>query len=164
VTISRVTKKSEYRRLRFPVEYFLVIFNRRNSVRYAGGLIVPHKIQPQEYSRGGETDGMSHILGQLCYLYLNRNGVKRNVNVNRTNLDNNWNENCRFLLVRDYLLFTPPYLGGVCFSCCFSQPPSILPASTKGGEITANCLLSKALSSQASCKKYLSVSSLMLAF
>ena len=164
MTISRVTKKSEYRRLRFPIEYFLVIFNRRNSVEYAGGLIVPNKIQPQEYSRGGGIDGILHIFGKLCYLILNRNGDSPNVNVNRDNLDNNWNENVRFLLVREYLLFTPPYLGGVSFACCFSQPPSILPASTNGLEIIANCLLSKAFNSQASCVKYFRVSSLMLDF
>lgn len=52
-------------------------------------------------------------MGKLCCLYLNRNGDLRNVNVNRDNLNNNWNENCRFLLVRDYLLFTPPIKGGV---------------------------------------------------
>lgn len=39
-------------------------------------------------------------MGKLYYLYLNRNDDLRNVNVNRTNLDNYWNENCRFLLVR----------------------------------------------------------------
>ena len=82
-------------------------------MRYAGGLIVPNKIQPQEYSRDGGIDGISHIMGQLCYLYLNRNGDLRNVNVNRDNLDNNWNENVRFLLVRAFLLFTPPVMGGV---------------------------------------------------
>ena len=47
-------------------------------------------------------------MGKLCYLYLNRNDDLRNANVNRDNLDNYWNENVRFLLVRDFLLVTPP--------------------------------------------------------
>lgn len=101
-------------------------------------------------------------MGELYYLILNRNDDKRNVNVNRDNLDNNWNENCRFLLVRECLLFTPPYLGGVSFASCFCQPPSILPTSASGAEIAANFLLSKAFSSHAICRKHFRESSLLL--
>ncbi len=46
--------------------------------------------------------------GQLCYLYLNENDGKRNLNVNPDNPDNNWNDNVRFLAVRKYLLVIPP--------------------------------------------------------
>lgn len=34
---------------------------------------------------------------QLWYVYLNRNGSKRNVNVDQSNADNNWNEPVGFL-------------------------------------------------------------------
>ena len=77
--------------------------------------------------------------------------------------DNNFNANDCLLVPRNYLL-TPSYSGGVSFTSCFCQPPNIFPASTKGEEMAANCLLSKALSSQANCKKYLRVSNFILTF
>ena len=36
---------------------------------------------------------------QLYYLYLNSDGDKRKLNVNKNNPDNNWNDNVRFLVV-----------------------------------------------------------------
>jgi hypothetical protein len=36
---------------------------------------------------------------QLCYLYLNANDSKRELNVNKNNPDNNWNKSVVFLAV-----------------------------------------------------------------
>jgi hypothetical protein len=36
---------------------------------------------------------------QLYYLYLNADGDKRKLNVNKNNLDNNWNDSVQFLVV-----------------------------------------------------------------
>jgi hypothetical protein len=64
-------------------------------------LKIPNKIQLEEYSTGSAADGTTHkTTGQLWYLILNRNADKRNLNVNRYNLDNNWSEGYRFLVVR----------------------------------------------------------------
>jgi hypothetical protein len=41
----------------------------------------------------------STIGEQLYYLYLNADGDKRKLNVNRNNPDNYWNNNVRFLVV-----------------------------------------------------------------
>jgi len=49
-------------------------------------------------------DDPPRLLGQLWYLYLNENVDNRNLNVNRNNPDNNWNDNVRFLAVCKYLL------------------------------------------------------------
>lgn len=59
--------------------------------------------------------------GQLCYLYLNENDGKRDLNVNRNNPDDNWNENVRFLVVRKFLL-TYSSLSGKSFFCELSLP------------------------------------------
>jgi len=90
----------------------------------------------------------------------NRNDDKRNVNVNRNN--NDWNDNWWFGGVRKSLQ-APPALGGVSFCSCLLQPPSILPASPSGWLSAPNFWLSRALSSQAICTKYLRRSSFRLA-
>ncbi|MDP2709034.1 MAG: hypothetical protein Q8O93_03245 [bacterium] len=78
-------------------------------------------------------------------------------------LDNNFNDNARFVRPRYYLL-APPVIGGVSFISCLCQPPSILPISIKGADSSANFLLSIALSSQAICIKNLSRSNFNEAF
>lgn len=97
----------------------------------------------------------------VAYFYWDEKSQRWVLNFNWD--DNNFNGNDRLLVPRNYLL-TPPSAGGVSFTCCFSQPPNIFPTSTRGTEIAANCLLSKALRSQANCKKYLRVSNFMLTF
>ena len=93
--------------------------------------------------------------------YFNWNGKRWVLNFNW--LDNNFNDNDRFVRPRYYLL-TPPIIGGVYFISCLCQPPSILPISIKGDDSSANFLLSIALSSQAICIKNLSKSNFNEAF
>lgn len=45
--------------------------------------------------------------------YLNRDGTKRNLNLNWN--DNDWDAIFRFLVVRNSLCFSPPLIGGVFF-------------------------------------------------
>lgn len=96
--------------------------------------------------------------------YLNVNDDKRKLNLNW--FSNDWNAHYRFAAVRNSLFKTPLtyYVRGVSFANCLRQPPSIFPASVMGAEMVANFLLSIALISQVICRKYLSVSSLTLAF
>lgn len=67
------------------------------------------KYSPVEHSVGSGLDDLKHISGQLWYVYLNRNGSKRNVNVNQNNADNNWNESVGFLARQS--LYSPPLFG-----------------------------------------------------
>lgn len=168
MTASRIVKKSEYRRLRLPVEHFLTSLKKKIlGAKYWWALKPQIKYNPKSIQ--GVVDWK-----MLCIILLddnrNRNVAYFNWNeksqrwvLNFNWVDNNFNRNDRFVCPR-YCLLTPPYLGGVSFISCFCQPPNILPASTKGVEIAVNCLLSKAFNSQANCRKYLSVSSLILAF
>ena len=57
----------------------------------------PNKIQPREYSRGGGIDDILHTgsvwqnrNGNRNVPYLNRNGSKRNLNLNW--IENDWND------------------------------------------------------------------------
>ena len=69
---------------------------------------IPNTIQPKENSTGG---GMEDILyigsvwrnwnGDRNVPYLNRNGDRRNLNLNY--FSNRWNEDCRFAAVRKSL-------------------------------------------------------------
>ena len=60
-----------------------------------------HKIQLQEHSRGGGTDGTLYIIG----VAFNRWNDERKVNVNRN--DNDWNDNWWFGGVRNSFLSLP---------------------------------------------------------
>ena len=63
------------------------------------GFKTPSKIQPLAVLLGQWHGWCLRIYGQLWYLYLNENSGKRNLNVNRNNLDDNWNDNCRAVAV-----------------------------------------------------------------
>lgn len=63
--------------------------------------------------------------------YLYENDAKRKLNLNW--YDNDWNDNYRFLAVRNFL-YSLPFFGRVSFCNCFIQPPSILPISDSGSE------------------------------
>ena len=75
----------------------------------AGGLKAPNKIQPRDYSSGGDPDGFrygplgseTNVNGNrnVAYLWNDDNG--RNLNLNW--IDNDWNDNYRFLAVRKSL-------------------------------------------------------------
>ena len=75
----------------------------------AGGLNAPNKIQPRDYSSGGDPDGFrygplgseTNVNGNrnVAYLWNDDNG--RNLNLNW--IDNDWNDNYRFLAVRKSL-------------------------------------------------------------
>lgn len=93
--------------------------------------------------------------------YFNWNGKRWVLNFNW--LDNNFNDDDRFVRPRYYLL-TLPVIGGVSFVSCLCHPPSILPISAKGSASRENFLLSIALSSQAIRMKNLSRSSFKEAF
>jgi hypothetical protein len=168
VTTSRIAKKPEYRRLRFPVECFLANLKKKIlGARYWRALMPQIKYNPKSIQGVVDKTILCMILlddnrnRNVAYFYWNDKSQRWVLNFNW--VDNNFNRNDRFLVPRYYLL-TPPSVGGVSFTCCFSQPPSILPASTNGVEIVTNCLLSKAFNSQANCIKYFRVSSLMLDF
>ena len=63
----------------------------------------------ESYSRGSGRGDILHISawvgrsGNRNVAYLNRNGSKRNLNLNW--YDNDWNDNCRFLAVGNSLCF-----------------------------------------------------------
>jgi hypothetical protein len=64
----------------------------------------------QSDSRGGATDGTSHIFwtdadGNRNFLYLSRNGARRKLDNVWLNRDEQWNDNWRFL-VRATLLIS----------------------------------------------------------
>lgn len=87
---------------------------------------------------GGGTDGVSHegsvakVNGNRNVPYLNKNGSKRNLNLNWWNDD--WNPDYRFLAVRHVHCFSRPTMAGVLFCNCLRHPPSILPASARHSE------------------------------
>lgn len=130
---------------------------------------IPNKIQPQEYSRGGDTDDTLRIGsvwwssdGDRDVPYLYRNGSKRNLNLNW--VENDWNERCRFAAVRNSLYFSLPVAAGFSLFNCRYQPPSILPTSLIFSETRINFLLSRAFISHATCRKNFSKSSFITAF
>lgn len=69
----------------------------------------PTKIQPREYSKGSATDDILYFSDGSSWVnpngnrnvpYLNRDGSKRKLNLNW--FDNDWNDICRFLAVRQF--------------------------------------------------------------
>lgn len=63
---------------------------------------------------------------QLCYLYLNGDPDKRNVNVNKNSPDNYWNNDVEFLVVpASFFCKTPQALMALGSLCC---PRLFLPA------------------------------------
>ena len=75
------------------------------------------------------TSSVGRVNGNRNVPYLNKDGSKRNLNLNRW--DNDWNSNYRFLAVRYSRCFSR-VVSGVLFKSCLFHPPSILP-------ISANC-------------------------
>ena len=73
------------------------------------------------------TISVAKVNGNRNALYLNRNGSKRNLNLNWW--DNDWNANYRFLAVRYFCGFSPERIGGVLLRSWRFHPPSILPTS-----------------------------------
>ncbi len=70
-----------------------VILFSKNIMRWCLELVdfyVPHTIQPQEYSRGGGTDGSRH---KVFAVNVNWNSDNRKWNVNDWKLDENGNWN-----------------------------------------------------------------------
>ncbi len=63
--------------------------------------------------------------------FLDRNGSKRNLNLNW--IENDWNENCRFAAVR-YSLHALPFAGLFGGAACLYQPPSIRPICVRCSE------------------------------
>ncbi|CAN5115821.1 hypothetical protein BH11PAT3_BH11PAT3_2740 [soil metagenome] len=66
------------------------------------------KYSTLRYSRGGALEDALH----MCYAIFNRNGDKREVNVNSN--DNRWNRNYRFGGVRNSLLSSSLWWGSFC--------------------------------------------------
>lgn len=70
--------------------------------------MIAHKIQPQEYSRGGDLGGREHTScacwrnpnGNLYAPYSIFDGDNRKLNQNW--LDNDWNDNWSFVAFRDF--------------------------------------------------------------
>ena len=112
------------------------------------------------YGFGGSV--WQNLNGNRNCPYLNRNGSKRNLNLNW--IDNDFNEICRFAAVRNSLRLPWDYLRGVSFWSCLRQPPSIFPTSASGSDTRVYFLLSKNFSSQAVCKKNFVASSFMEAW
>jgi hypothetical protein len=80
-------------------------------VRSAKRYEIANTIQPGEHSKGSGIDGPPHISarvnGNRNVVCLNRNGTKRNLNLN--NWDNDWPDNWGFLGVRHSFDFFPGY-------------------------------------------------------
>jgi hypothetical protein len=85
------------------------------SIRGAVGQTVPH------------TRSVAVIDGNRNVAYLNGNDSNRNLSLN--NFDNDWDDNYRFLAVRNYSFFSRDPLSGVLFASCLRHPPSVLPIS-----------------------------------
>jgi hypothetical protein len=73
-------------------------------VEYAGGLSGPTLYTALRSSiwrilRAVAQMAYSSFGKQLYYLYLNADGDKRKLNVDKNNPDNNWNDDVRFLVV-----------------------------------------------------------------
>jgi len=92
--------------------------------------------------------------------YLDNWSDKRKLNLNW--LDNDWNENCRFLAFRKFLYSSAS--SGSFFFVSLIHPPSILPISSRSAETAMYLLLSTALICQAICRKNFAKSSLEFAF
>lgn len=75
-----------------------------------------------------------------------------------------WGGRYRFLAVRNSLHSPPKRIGGVSFLNSFFHPPSILPISSRNGEIAVYFLLSIILSCQAIFKKKFILSNFVFAF
>jgi hypothetical protein len=101
--------------------------------------------------------------GNRNVLYLNRNGAKRNLNMNW--FDNQWNRNYRFAArrPRNFLHFSPACAGEFCFASCPFHPPSCLPTSSSGIESAAYRLFSSDPDSQRIMRSSFAVSSLRIA-
>ena len=122
---------------------------------------IPNTIQSRENSKGGGMDDILYIgsvwqnpNGHRNVPYLNRNGSKRNLNLNW--VEDDWDAVCRFAAVRNSL-YSPPKAGFYLLNCLF-QPPIILPTSINLSESSINFLLSSAFISHATCKKNLRMS------
>lgn len=101
-----------------------------------------------------------HPNGNRNVAYLDNWNAKRNLNLNW--IENDWNEHCRFVAVRNFLY--SPASAGVSFAHCFIHVPIILPTSVNSGESAINFWWVIIFISQASWRKYLSSSSVILAF
>lgn len=138
-------------------------------MRYIGGQIAPDKIQSQVRSLAdqGMVARMIYRTVYLAALVLVRQRERRRQAEAEREPERSGRQLERERSLRGsspQLSSNSSYLGGVSFISCFLHPPSIFPDSDKGRLMAANFLLSKALISQAICKKYLRVSSLTLAF
>ena len=92
---------------------------------------IPNKIQSEDYSTDGGLGDIAYngsvwqnSNGNRNCPYLNRNGSKRNLNLNW--IENDWNDNCRFAAVRKFIYF--PVLTSGVFFCELSQPSAEHPA------------------------------------
>ena len=122
---------------------------------------IPNAIQSRENSKNGGIDDILHIgsvwqnpNGNRNVPYLNRNGAKRNLNLNW--IENDWSGIYRFAAVRKSFHF-PARLRRVYFKD-FIHPPSIFPISSNLSESKIYFLLSKDFISHATCKKNFSKS------
>lgn len=76
------------------------------------------------------SDGHCHVPS------LNWNGDERNLNAN--DLDNDWNSDNRFLVLRTSLQgIAPLSMGSYFVWICFNHPPTIFPISFRGVEMAA---------------------------
>lgn len=126
----------------------------RSLIRYS----FCEDIKKQWYRRFFIQGSVAKVNGNRNVLYLNKDGSKRNLNLNW--FDNDWNSNYRFLAVRHYYCFSWDLFSGVLFISCFFHPPSIFPISANFSDSTAYFLLSSALISHESCKSSLMRSTL----
>lgn len=116
-------------------------------------LKISNKMQPREYSRDGGLDDILHN-GSIWQNpndnrnvpYLNRNALKRNLNLNW--IENDWNEIYRFVAVSNLLHSLSNMTGFPFGEICLYHPPSIFPISFNGSEIRIYFLLSSAFISQ----------------
>jgi len=125
------------------------IYNLQNEETWCELLVdlnIPNKIQPQETSRGGATDGNSH------------NPMSRSTGgtmsakstATATTMTGMTTGGLLAVALAIFFIYSS-YIGGVCFPNCFFQPPIILPISESCELRVVKCLLSKIFNSQASC-------------
>ena len=115
-------------------------------------------------SRGGGTDDILHVGSQWRNSNRNRNvpylnewNSKRKLDLNW--FENDWNEDCRFLAVRNSLHFSAPRWAEFSFCVFLNQPPNCRPTSFNSSDRVRYFLSSSACIPQVICNKNLIVSS-----
>lgn len=130
---------------------------------------MPNYIQPREYSKGGDRDGILYNLrnpnGNRYSLYLYRKD-DGSWDWNYNWLDNDRNASNPTLGLANYFISSAFYLfswAGVCFTNWLYQPPNIFPGSTMVSDILIYLLSSIAFISHATSRNIFTESSLRIA-